>query len=64
MARAENGEIHSNRGLGRAKAREKKRADFDLARAGTRLSLRLNPAEPGQVHSPQNRQAEAPFPPH
>jgi hypothetical protein len=63
-ARAGNWEIYSNRGLGRAKARERKRAGFDLARTGTRLSLRLNPAEPGLVRSPRSRQAEAPFPPH
>jgi hypothetical protein len=62
-ARARNWEVYSNHGLGRAKAWEGKHAGFDLARAGTRLSLRSNSAEPGLVCPPRNRLAEAPFPP-
>jgi hypothetical protein len=38
--------------MGRTKAWEGKRAGFDLARAGTRLRLCSNPAEPGLVRSP------------
>jgi hypothetical protein len=62
-ARAENWEVYSNHGLGRAKAWEGKRASFDLARAGTKPNLLSNSVEPGLVRPPRSRLAEAPFPP-
>jgi hypothetical protein len=62
-ARAGNWEIYSNRGKGRAKAWEGKRAGFDLAQAGTRLSLLSNPARPELARSPRSWLVKALLPP-
>jgi hypothetical protein len=63
MARAGNWEVYSNHGLGHAKAWEGKCVGFNLARAGTKLSLCSNSAELGLVRPPQSQLPEAPFPP-
>jgi hypothetical protein len=63
MARAKNWEIYSNRGKGRAKAWEGKRASFDLTQADTRLSLHSNPARPELVRLLQSQLVKALLPP-
>jgi hypothetical protein len=62
MARARNWEIYSNRGKGRAKAWEWRRAGSGPARAGIGLSLHSNPARPELVCSSQSRLAKALLP--